>query len=104
MAAKTSSPIAEKVTELCEELKRTGFWQARQPDWVLHYRFPETVMETGFCEWLQFIYLPNLWQQAQHQRAFGPKENIAPQAVKFFGNELRQGKLLQLLIELDSLL
>jgi hypothetical protein len=34
----------------------------------------------------------------------GTAENyIVPQAMKFFGDDMQKGKLLQLLIELDSL-
>jgi hypothetical protein len=49
---------------------------------------------------LQFIYLPN-YRTASSQ---DNKRLIVPQAVRFFGEDVKKGKLLQLLIELDAIL
>lgn len=98
----TSYQLAEKISEVCDELKRISLWKTGIPDWVNNYnKAVET--EVDFCEWLQFIYLPNLLQQTQHHEILTRDQNLAPQAVKFFGDEMRRGKMLQLLVELDSL-
>jgi uncharacterized protein YqcC (DUF446 family) len=84
--------ITEKINEVIEEMKKTGVWENETPPWVKE-----------FSEWLQFVYLPNRMQEAASNRWVIEKKYIVPQAVKFFGNDVKKGKLLQLLIELDSL-
>jgi len=98
MMTDTSNKLTEKIAEVYAELKKTALWKAEAPDWVYHYqKVPATEVE--FSDWLQFVFLPN--------KVKGNKmplfESIAPQAVRFFGKELSKGKLLQLLVELDSL-
>ncbi len=98
------SLIAEKITEVKEEMKRVGLWATTTPAWVLHYGRRSIATGEDFSEWLQFIYLPNqktetVWKKGGHERDY-----IAPQATKFFGSDIKKGRLLQLLIELDSLL
>jgi len=57
-------------------------------------------VQDDFASWLQFIFLPNM---QNHNRKKEQKELVAPQAVKYFGEDVKRGRLLQLLIELDSL-
>ena len=91
--------VSEKVSEITDELKRLNLWKQYEPDWVSD--FEKKTINTGqdFLEWLQFVYLPNC------KIHFGPakKTFIVPQAIQFFGEDVNKGKLLQLLIELDSL-
>ncbi len=103
MAMTDVSLIAEKIQEVREEMMRAGLWAATTPEWVGHYEKRNFATVEDFNEWLQFIYLPNLktdkaWKKEGHE-----KDYIAPQAIKFFGEDIKRGKLLQLLIELDSL-
>ena len=95
--------IKEKITDVEREMKRTGLWRERMPYWVGH--FPETAVtnETDFCDWLQFIYLPNLLKQTTGYQSIYEGHYVAPQAIKFFKEDVQRGKLLQLLVELDSL-
>ena len=95
--------IAEKINEVRNEMKRTGIWKMQPPAWV--NEFDKKTITTGedFSEWLQFIYLPNRMQETESRQPVIVKIYIVPQAVKFFGNDIKKGKLLQLLIELDSL-
>lgn len=97
-------PIADKIGEIQAEMQRIGLWNPHQPAWVNHYSLDEGLTEAKFSEWLQFIYLPNLLRQAHGHQSVALKENVTPQAVKFFSDEVKQGKMLQLLVELDSLL
>ena len=102
MMHKASPQLKEKIAEVYEELKRTSLWKAEVPEWVHHYqKEPQTQVE--FSQWLQFVYLPNLFQEAGTYRITANEQTIAPQAIKFFGEDVKKGKLLQLLIELDSL-
>ena len=98
MMTGTSNQLTEKISEVYAELKRTSLWKAKAPDWVNQYqKIPATEFE--FCDWLQFVFLPNK-AKGNMATCF---ESIAPQAARFFTKEVNKGNLLQLLIELDSL-
>jgi uncharacterized protein YqcC (DUF446 family) len=97
------SLIAEKVSEVKEEMKRVGLWSATTPAWVLQYGKRSITTSEGFCEWLQFIYLPNRKTDMVMKNKDAGSDYIAPQASRFFSEDIKRGKLLQLLIELDSL-
>ena len=89
----------QKVQEVITELKRTGLWNKQIPVWVTEYEEKVLRDEQDFLEWLQFVYLPN----CSRQLGINGRRFIVPQAVKFFSDDIKKGKLLQLLIELDSL-
>jgi uncharacterized protein YqcC (DUF446 family) len=99
----SAAVITDKVREIRDEMKQAGLWLKQQPAWVNDYA--ETKINTGqnFACWLQFVYLPNLLQW-ENRGAGGVKNYIVPQAMRFFSADVKRGKLLQLLIELDSLL
>src|SRR5687768_11253904 len=94
--------IADKVYAVIEEMKKTGLWQKYPPAWVSEYHERIIATENDFNEWLQFVYLPNLSQQADNNNRVVQKNLIVPQAVKFFSEDVKKGRLLQLLIELDA--
>ena len=95
--------ISDKIQEITEEMKQTGLWKKQAPSWVSDYDEKNIATESDFSEWLQFVYLPNLSQQMENKSAAMQKKYIVPQAMKFFGEDVKKGKLLQLLVELDSL-
>lgn len=95
--------ITEKVNRVKDEMKNNGLWKKEIPAWVSEYEEKNPVTDHDFSEWLQFVYLPNLLQQAENNGAMLRKKNIVPQAINFFGEDMKKGKLLQLLVELDSL-
>jgi uncharacterized protein YqcC (DUF446 family) len=95
--------LADKTTELEEELKDTGLWQKEVPAWVHAYDDGSSIGKTDFAQWLQFVFIPNHLQKNKVIPAMA-KQLLVPQAVRYFGNDLQKGKLLQLLIEIDSLL
>jgi uncharacterized protein YqcC (DUF446 family) len=95
--------IKQKVKELSEALKEEGLWKQQEPAWVHLYASNEVACEPNFVEWLQFIYLPNLLKEENKMVFVSSKNYIAPQAMQFFGEEVTKGKLLQLMVELDSL-
>ena len=97
MTAKTSPQLTEKVAEVYEELKRTSLWKTDVPEWVNQYQ-NQAATNMAFSEWLQFVFLPNKMQG--NKKLAG---NIAPQAVQHFGREIGKSRLLQLLVELDSI-
>jgi len=95
--------IAGKINEVRAEMKRTGLWKMEIPAWVKEFEKRTITNREDFSEWLQFVYLPNRIQEAESRQPVMEKIYIVPQAVKFFGSDIKKGKLLQLLIELDSL-
>ena len=99
----THELISGKIQEVKEEMLRTGLWKKTAPAWVAEYGQQQLNSEHDFSEWLQFVYLPNFFQQVETRAIVLQKNFIVPQAMKFFGEDVKKGKLLQLLIELDSL-
>lgn len=95
-------PVANKIKEVKEEMKRTGVWKQEAPAWVNEFDKRAIASVEDFSEWLQFVYLPNM-QQVESKSGNNPDNYIVPQAMRFFGEDMKKGKLLQLLIELDSL-
>jgi uncharacterized protein YqcC (DUF446 family) len=96
--------LKEKVSELRDELKRSGLWKKNMPEWVTDYEKKEIDSHHDFAEWLQFVYIPNILEQTEITSTLDSKKYVALQAKKFFSEDVQKGKLLQLLIELDSLL
>ncbi|HEV7781194.1 MAG TPA: YqcC family protein [Chitinophagaceae bacterium] len=95
--------ILAKITELEEELKSHGFWQVAMPPWVYGYDDISIQNKTDFAQWLQFVFIPNHTYEKKIIAA--PEKNLlVPHAVKFFGNDLQKGKLIQILIEIDELI
>lgn len=75
--------ITEKIYGVKEEMKNAGLWKKQQPVWVSDYEKRNIVSEHDFSEWLQFVYLPNLLQQAGNNGQMLRKGNVALQAIKF---------------------
>ena len=96
--------VKEKIKELREELKRNGLLKKIMPEWVMDYEKQDINSHQDFADWLQFVYLPNILEQSEEHQAGIHKTYVDLQAHKFFAIEISKGKLLQLLIELDSLL
>lgn len=84
--------------EIISELNKNGLWKKTEPAWVKNYEANKNTFHNDFEEWLQFVYLPNCLQNKA-----GASPSIVPQAMKYFGEDVKKGKLLQLLIELDAL-
>lgn len=95
--------ITEKIKAVQDELKKSGLWKTVHPVWVSHYERQSLETENEFSDWLQFVYLPNLLAESGNHNVLTDHTNVVPQAIKFFGDDVKKGKLLQLLIELDSL-
>ncbi len=97
-----SRAIIDKLNELEEELKKEGLWKIEVPGRV--YKAEGKIMESedGFAEWLQFVFLPGQLSTTIKATADDNKKGIL-HAIKFFGNNAQKGKLLQILIEIDSI-
>ena len=86
---KEETLLNNKIHELEQEMKNKGLWQKEAPDWVNYFEEKIFAERKDFAEWLQFVK---------------EKRFIVPAAIKFFGDDVHKGKLLQILIEIDSLL
>ncbi len=95
--------ITAKTSELEEELKSTGLWQNTTPAWVHWYDDSNRISTTDFSQWLQFVFIPNHLHKNKTIPA-AEKSLLVLHALKYFGNDVRKGKLLQILIEIDALL
>jgi uncharacterized protein YqcC (DUF446 family) len=93
--------IEEKITEIITEMKRLGLYKKFTPGWVNDYSKQKIATGEDFAGWLQFVYLPN--RQQTIAQITDRNTMIVPQAMKFFSDDIKKGKLLQLLVELDSL-
>jgi uncharacterized protein YqcC (DUF446 family) len=98
------SNIMEIVKEVKAEMKRCGFWKINMPAWVTDYEKKEISSQQDFADWLQFVYLPNISVQTESIHPTATRRYVALQAKKFLSEDVKKGRLLQLLIELDSLL
>ena len=96
--------INYKLQELEQEMKRTGLWHKDPPDWVNY--FDEKSLTTGqdFSEWLQYVFIPNHLKKPGEALRVKERSMLVPSAIRFFGDDLKRGKLLQVLIEIDALL
>jgi uncharacterized protein YqcC (DUF446 family) len=94
--------ITLKTAELEAELKITGLWQTQLPLWVIRYEEKHGINSTDFAQWLQFIFIPNHLKKINSLPAT-EKKLLVPQAFKYFGSDVGKGKLLQILVEIDSL-
>ena len=96
--------IVNKIMELQTEMKLTGLWQKEPPAWVNY--FEENIFTQGkdFAQWLQYVFIPNHLQKENFAGVATEKKFIIPAAIKFFGNDMQKGKLLQILIEIDSMI
>jgi uncharacterized protein YqcC (DUF446 family) len=95
--------VAGKTVELEEELKALGLWQTNMPDWVNWYDESGGIARSDFAQWLQYVFIPN----HLHKNKMMPvaeKKLLVPNAIKYFGDDVKKGKLLRILIEIDSLL
>jgi hypothetical protein len=97
----STTAVEEKISEIKAEMKRLGLYKKFAPGWVSNYTQQKIANGEDFACWLQFVYLPNRLQATG--RVADPGTMIVPQAMQFFGDGIKKGKLLQLLVELDSL-
>lgn len=96
-----AATIEEKIDEIKSEMKKTGLYKKNTPGWVIDFAQQKIANKEDFAGWLQFVYLPNRLLARETVTDHGTM--IVPQAIQFFGNDIKKGKLLQLLVELDSL-
>ena len=103
MSATITNKI-EKIKELEAEMKRLCLWQKIPPQWVNHFEEEIRLNVNGFALWLQYVFIPNHTQNGAFEDTTFDKQPIVPTAIKVFGNDIRKGRLLQILIEMDGVI
>ena len=98
-----TNTVIQKIEELEEELKNTGLWQKEMPVWVHGFDEATGSLPFNFAQWLQFVFVPN-HLKSNKALPTAEKNLIVPHAIKYFGDDVRKGKLLRILIEIDSLI
>lgn len=98
-----TSLIIDKINELEQEMKIRRLWLSETPGFANY--FEEKTFSDGkdFAQWLQYVFIPNHKKSITFHSNEADKKFIVLQAMKFFGKDIMNGKLLQLLIEIDSL-
>jgi uncharacterized protein YqcC (DUF446 family) len=99
----TQNSITRRIEELEEELKHNGLWQKDTPCWVEYYDNTLAYIDNDFAQWLQFVFIPNHLLYIKNETSTN-KISLVPQAIKYFGIDVNKGKLLQILIEIDSMI
>ncbi len=88
---------------MAEALKVQGLWKNKEPAWVNAYKSNTEIAEVDFFEWLQFVYLPNRMLNLSNPIYREQENYITLQVKKFAADKLMNKKIVQLLVELDSL-
>lgn len=101
--AEELNSIEGKINELENELKNTGLWEQTVPCPLFMNDNDNCPTRPDFIQWLRLVFIPNHLLQTKMVPDRG-KKLLVPHAIKYFGREVHRGKLLQILIELDSLL
>ena len=99
----TDLAIHKKVFEIKKEMKLLGLWKKETPDWVTDFDKRNIRSKDDFARWLQFVFLPNCLV-SENLDNLRNRKYIVLQAKKYYLTDVQKGKLLQLLIELDSLI
>ena len=78
-----------------EAMQQAGVWSNETPDWIKYYKEGPIV---NIWQWLQFIHLPLRTSGIIEQPHY-----LAPQLRNYMDADLLHKKILQLVIELDSI-
>ena len=98
--------IAEVLIDIESELRQLGLWDRVPPSsQALASDQPFCVDTLTLPQWLQFIFLPTLYQLLEDDQALPARCGIAPMAEEFFkGTGWSTGALEEALLLIDSLL
>lgn len=92
--------LAEHLFELERELRALELWQGEQPSaQALASRQPFAVDTLEFYQWLQFIFVPRLFQLVEYRAAFPESCQVAPMAQEFFRPRREDGEAVILVLE-----
>lgn len=98
--------VAEVLIDIEAELRQLGLWDKIPPSTeALASDQPFCVDTLTLPQWLQFVFLPTLYQMLEEEQALPDKCGIAPMAEEFFrGSALTTAALIEALERVDELL
>ncbi|MFZ1678475.1 MAG: YqcC family protein [Saprospiraceae bacterium] len=76
-------------------MKKAGVWSTDTPDWI--HTYPE-VSNMNVWQWLQFIHLP-----MRLNKTIKKSDYLAPRISEHIKDNPERQRILQLIIELDSI-
>ena len=98
--------VAEVLIDIEAQLRQLGQWDKIPPSTeALASSQPFCVDTLTLPQWLQFIFLPTLYQMLENEQALPERCGIAPMAEEFFrGSGLATNELVSALLRMDDLL
>lgn len=98
--------IAEVLIDIEAQLRQLGLWDKIPPSTdALASDQPFCVDTLSLPQWLQFIFLPTLYQMLEDEQQLPERCGIAPMAEEFFrGSNLAIAELVEALEQVDELL
>ena len=98
--------IAEVLIDIEAQLRQLGLWDRIPPSSeALASEQPFCVDTLSLPQWLQFVFLPTLYQMLEDEQPLPERCGIAPMAEEYFrGSELPAGALIGSLEKIDDLL
>ncbi len=98
--------VAELLIDVEASLRQMNLWQDQPPSAEAMASIQPFAIDTmGFEQWLQFIFLPTMYELIEKGQPFPTECAIAPMAEEYFrGSELHSQPLQQALAEIDRLL
>lgn len=100
-----SIELASLLMDIELELRQNGLWQHTKPaTQALQSREPFSVDRLDFNQWLQFIFLPRMYQCIEAQQPLPRACSIAPMAEESLQGTVGVERLVAVLLKLDRLL
>lgn len=98
--------IAEVLIDIEAQLRQLGLWDKIPPSGkALASHQPFCIDTLTLPQWLQFVFLPTLYQMLQDGEQLPERCGIAPMAEEFFrGSNLAVAELVEALEQVDELL
>jgi len=98
--------IAELLIDIEAELRQLGLWDRLPPSpEALASDQPFSIDTLTLPQWLQFIFLPNIYRLLEEGQPLPQRCGIAPMAEEYFrGLGMASGALERALLEVDELL
>ena len=101
-----STEIAELLLDIESELRQLDLWQKTSPSAAaIASTQPFAVDTLTLSQWLQFVFLPTLYQRIELNQTLPQRCGIAPMAQEYYrGSNLATAPLLQALRQIDVIL
>jgi uncharacterized protein YqcC (DUF446 family) len=98
--------VAELLIDIESELRRLNQWSQIPPSAIaLASQEPFCIDTLTLPEWLQFVFLPSLYERLEADQPLPDRCNIAPMAEEYFrGSALPADPLVLALKAIDTLL